>query len=152
MPEAGLELPLVADDAQSLALPRRQAKVNLHADGVHEEREPTGHAEVETESGGDACFAAEAGLDRDPIVRGAVDGGTLREFGFELLPTVLKESDFRARHGAVVATIGTDDKGADDHDDAQRDDRTGVKPRPKHPGAVLLDLEPLDIVVCHGST
>ena len=150
MTEAGLKLALVADDAKSLAFAWRQSKVDLHTDGVHEKREPTGHAEIQTKSSRDLCVAAEARFDRNPAVGGAVDGRALREVAFEHFSTVLEESNFRARHGAVVAAIRADEKGTNDHDNAQSDDGGGVEPRSQHPGAMLLDLEPLNVVVCHG--
>ena len=105
MAEAGLELALVADDAEPLAFPGRQSKVNLHADGVHEKREPTSHAKIQTKSRSDLCLAVEARFDRDPVVRGAVDGKTLGEVGLECFSTVLEEGDFRAGHGTVVAAV-----------------------------------------------
>ena len=148
MTEAGLKLALVADGAESLAFAWRQSKVNLHADGVHEKREPTGHAEVQTKGSSDLCFAVEIRFDRHPTVGGAIDGNALREVGLEGFSIVLEESNFRARHGAVVAAIRADKKGTDDHDKAQCDDGAGIEPSSQHPGAVLLDLKPLNIVVC----
>ena len=62
MTEAGLKLALVADGTESLAFAWRQSKVNLHADSVHEKREPTGHAKVQTKGGSDLCFAVEFAL------------------------------------------------------------------------------------------
>lgn len=150
MTEPSLKLALVADYAESLAFAGRQSKVDLDTDGVHEKREPTSHAEVQTKSGTDLRFPVKARIDRDPVVRGTIDGKALREVGLELFSTVLDKSDLRARHGAVVAAIRADNKGTDDHDKAQSDDGTGVEPRPQHPGTVLFDLEPLNVVVCHG--
>lgn len=37
--------------------------------------------------------------------------------------------------------------GADDHDETQCYDTSSVKPGPYHPGAVLVNLKPLDIIV-----
>ena len=147
MAEAGLELALVADDAESLAFARRQSEVDLHADGVHEEREPAGRSECQTKTGGDLGLIAELRFDCDPAVDGAVGGKVLRVAGFERVSTVVGESDFLARHGAAVAAGRADDEGAEDHDEAQSNDAAGVEPRPQHPGAVLVDLEPLDVVV-----
>ena len=104
MTEARLKLALVADDAESLAFPRRHSKVDLHTGGMQEEREPTGHTEIQTKSDSYLCLAAEVGFDRDPVVVGAIGGRAQRKIGFERLPTVLEESNFRARHGAVVTT------------------------------------------------
>lgn len=118
MTEPSLQLALVADDAESLAFAWRQSKVDLDTDGVHEEREPARHAEVQTKSSTDLRFAVEARFDRDPVVRSAVNGKALREFGLEFFSTVLDESDLGARHGAVIAAVRTDDKGTDDHDKA----------------------------------
>ena len=128
MTEAGLKLALVADGPESLAFPWRQPKVDLHTHSVHEKREPTGHAEVQTKGGSDLCFAAEARFDRHPAVGGAIDGKALREVGLECFSIILEESNFRARRGAVVAAIRADKKGTDDHDKAQCDDGAGVEP------------------------
>lgn len=118
MAEPSLKLALLADDAESLAFSWRQSKVDLDTDGVHENREPTSHAEVQTKSSTDLRLAVEARFDRDPVVRGAVDGKALRKFGLEFFSTVLDESDLRARHGAVIGTVCADNKGTDDHDEA----------------------------------
>ena len=95
MTEAGLKLALVADGTESLAFAWRQSKVNLHADSVHEKREPTGHAKVQTKGGSDLCFAVEIRFDRHPAVGGAIDGNALREVGLECFSIVLEERDFR---------------------------------------------------------
>ena len=149
MAEASLELALVADSAKPFAFARCQPKVDLDTNGVHEEREPTGRAEAQTKSCSDLCFAVEFRLDRDPAVGGAIGGDTLRKVGFEDFSAVLHEGNLRARHGAVVVAQGTDDERTDDHDNAQCDDGAGVIPGSQHPGPVLFNLEPLDVVVCH---
>ena len=91
MTEARFELALVADDAESLAFPRRHPEVDLHTYGVQEEREPSGHAKIQTKSSGYLCVAAEVGCDCDPVVVGAVGGEALREVGFERLSAVLEK-------------------------------------------------------------
>lgn len=118
MTEPSLKLALVADDAEPLAFAGRQSKVDLDTDGVHEKREPTSHAEVQAKSSTDLRVAVEARIDRDPVVRGAVDCKALRELGLEFFSTVLDETDLRARHGAVIAAVCADNKGTDDHDKA----------------------------------
>ena len=82
MSEASLKLALVADNAEPLAFAWRQAKVDLHADGVHEQREPTGHAKTQTKSGRDLCVLVEARFDGDPAIVGAVNGNALREVAY----------------------------------------------------------------------
>lgn len=51
-------------------------------------------------------------------------------------------------HGRVAP--GAVDKDHDDEDEAHGDDGAGVGPGAQHPGAVLLDLQALDVVVGHG--
>lgn len=63
--------------------------------------------------------------------------------------SVVDEQDLGTRHDGVglgLAAPGSGDDGHEDHDDAERDDGGKVKPGPQHPGAVLFDLDALDVV------
>ena len=112
---------------------------------------PPSSAERETQTIAnlDGIAVGESGVDGDEAATGAVDVHALGEVALELGPVVILEGDLVAVHGAVDVLGPAEDEGADDHDDAERDDGGGVEPGADHPGAVLVDLQALDVVVGH---
>ena len=58
------------------------------------------------------------------------------------------EVELAAGRGGVVGIDHADYDGGEDHNQAKCYDRTEVEHRSQHPSAVLVNLQPLDIVVC----
>lgn len=143
-------MPLIADLSQSIALLRCQCEIDLDADEVHDEGEPEGHAEAEAE--GCADFGdfggGEGGVNGDVGVGAGGVVGTLGVAGGYIGGVVVvHEEDFIAGARRIVGSGLGDDEGGDDHDQAKGDDSAEVEHGAQHPGAVLVDLEALDVVV-----
>lgn len=146
-----LELPVVRDLSQPLRLARGQGQVEFDADGMQEQGGPQGHAKGHAHGGGDFFESpAESGVDwHDAVVGGGGGGVGVGADGVLVGGSrpAHEMVDLAAGHGRVVVARLGDDDGGNDHDQAGGDDGAEVDPGPEHPGSVLVDLEPLDVVV-----
>lgn len=121
---------------------------------MQEERHPQGHPKAQAQARPDLFRLAicEACLHDDT---GIIRRSGLATLGIErghVLGGVVNGKDLSAGHGRIVATGLTRDQRGEDHDQTQGDDSGQVKHGSQHPGAVLIDLETLDVVVRHADT
>ena len=81
MTEASLQLALIANNTKSMALPRRKAKVDLHANGVYEKREQASRPKCDVKSTAFLRVVAlnQVCIDGDPTVCGFVGRETIGE-------------------------------------------------------------------------
>lgn len=150
MLHSSLHLPLIAYLPQPVTFPRCQAEVDLHPNGMQEQRHPQGHTEVHAQARSNLfrLTIAESRLDHDESIVGRPGLGALRVQRLNFLGFgIVNGTHGAAFHGGVVIAGLTDDEGSDDHDQPQGHDGGEVKHGPQHPGAVLFDLETLDVVV-----
>lgn len=81
MSKASLELALIANNTKSMALSRRKAKVEFHANGVYQKREQASRPKCDVKS---AAFLRVVALnqlciDGDPTVCGSIGRETIGE-------------------------------------------------------------------------
>lgn len=150
--QASLHLPLIAHLSQAVTLPGRQVQVDLHADEMQEQRHPQRHpkAQAQARSNLFRLVVREACLHDDERVVGRSRLAALRvERSHVLGGSVVDGDQLTAGHGRVVAAGLAGDQRGEDHDQAQGDDGGEVEDGAQHPGAVLVDLETLNVVVRH---
>lgn len=150
MIHSSLHLPFIAHLPQPVAFARCQAEVDLHPNGMQEQRHPQGHSEVYAQARSNLfrLTVAESRLDDDESIVGRAGLGALGVQRLEFLGFgIVNGTHGAAFHGGVVFAGLTDDEGSDDHNQPQGHDGGEVEHGPQHPGAVLFDLETLDVVV-----
>lgn len=148
--ESPLHLPLIAHLPQPIALPWRQTQIHLHTNKMYSDRQPQGHSKAHAQARTNLFRSLEVKLSvhDDEIVNCRVGSAALGVKVLHWNAGAINEGDLVAGHGGVVRIKGCDAERGDDQDQTERDDGAEVEHRPQHPGAMLVDLEALDVVVC----
>ncbi|KAL9109144.1 MAG: hypothetical protein Q9187_008206, partial [Circinaria calcarea] len=129
----------------ALVFPGRQAEIDLHADGMHGQRQPERHSEGDVQRGANfGLVAVEVGDDGDLDVDGVDVTGDADGVGGVGAFLAHDEDDGSAtvgegrlssgvwemkgwlgsglRHDGVVSSHGRNDERGEDHDEAESDD------------------------------
>ena len=119
---------------------------------MQEQRHPQRHPKTQAQAHSNLfrLFVRKACLHDDERIVGRSRLAALRiERSHVLGVRVVDGEQLAAGHGHVVAAGLARYQGGEDHDHAQGDDGAEVEDGAQHPGAVLVDLETLDVVVGH---
>lgn len=121
---------------------------------MDEQCNPSRHAKRQCKLGANAFGTCSIGMDRNVAVRRRVCVQTLW-VELESRVTLVWDTeegvvveDLSALHCNVVVAHSIDSAVCCEHDEAQTDDRASVNPGANHPGAMLVDLESLNVVIC----